>query len=328
METLSDIKIVPVAFESLGVRSMCTYVETHDVKIILDPGASVCPKRLGLPPHPKEYSALRECRSRMLEFAEKAEVITVSHYHFDHHTPSFTDYASHWSTAEDAEKIYAGKVVLAKSYKSNVNPSQRQRGWMFHKTAGKTILRLESADGRAFKFGQTSITFSGPVYHGEEGSELGWVLMATIERGKERVLFAPDVQGPMSDRTTTLILEKKPALAVIGGPPVYLAQYRVSPQLIEKAMLNLGAVAENVPTTILDHHILRGEDWEETAQPVVDKALSVGHRMLTAAEYGRQTNNLIEAHRKTLYEAEPPSREFIEWTRISLQERKLAPPPI
>jgi len=328
MKILTDIKVVPVAFESMGVRSMCTYVETADVKILLDAGASLCPNRFGLPPHPKEYAALRECRSRILELAQKADVVTVSHYHFDHHTPSFTDYASHWSTAKDAEKIYGGKVVLAKSFRSNVNPSQRQRGWMFHKTSGKTASRLESADGRTFIFGETSIRFSVPVCHGDEGSEMGWVLMAAIERGEERVLFAPDVQGPMSDRTANLVLKERPALAIIGGPPVYLAQYRVSPQRIEEAMLNLGAVAESVPTTVLDHHILRDADWKKTAQPAFDRSSSAGHTILTAAEYARRTSSLLEAHRKTLYETEPPSPQFMEWTKAPLQERKKVPPPI
>ena len=328
MESLSLIKVVPVAFESLGVRSMCTYVETPDVRILLDAGASVCPKRFGLPPHPKEYAALKDYRNRMLMLAQKADVVTVSHYHFDHHTPSFTDYVNHWATAETADKIYADKTVLAKSFRSNVNPSQRQRGWMFHKTSGKKASRLESADGKTFRFGETTVTFSGPVCHGEEGSELGWVLMATIGYGGERVLFAPDVQGPMSDRTTKLVLEQKPILAIIGGPPVYLVQYRVSPQLIEKAMLNLGVVAENVPTTILDHHLLRDMDWLKTAQPAIEKASSVRHQVLTAAEYAGRTNNLLEAQRKTLYEAEPPSQEFMKWTKIPVQERKLTPPPI
>ena len=328
MDNLNLIKILPVAFESLGVRSMCTFVETPDVKVLLDAGVSLCPNRFGLPPHPREYVALRECRSRILELAEKADVVTVSHYHFDHHTPSFTDWVNHWSSAEIAEKTYADKIVFVKSYRSNVNPSQRQRGWMFHKTSGKKASRLEFADGRTFRFGETSMRFSVPVCHGEEGSELGWVLMTAIEHKEEKMLFASDVQGPMSDRTAKLILEEKPMLAIMGGPPVYLVEYKVSPQKIEEAMLNLETIAENVPVTILDHHILRDENWTKTAQSAIDKASGVGHRILTAAEYAGQTNRLLEAHRKVLYETEPPSPEFTEWTKIPIQERKRVTPPI
>ncbi len=93
-------------------------------------------------------------------------------------------------------------------------------------------------------------------------------------------------------------------------------------------MLNLGTIAENVPVTILDHHILRDENWAKTAQPAIDKASGVGHRILTAAEYTGQTNRLLEAHRKILYETEPPSPEFKEWTKIPIQERKRVTPPI
>ena len=328
METLSFIKVLPIAFESLGVRSMCTFVETPDIKVLLDAGASLCPNRFGLPPHPKEYMALRDCRSRILELAEEADVVTVSHYHFDHHTPSFTDWVNHWSSAEIAEKTYAGKIVFAKSYKSSINPSQRQRGWMFHKTSGKKAARLEFADGRTFKFEGTTIRFSAPVCHGEEGSQLGWVLMTTIEHKEEKVVFAPDVQGPMSDKTATLVLKEKPKLAIIGGPPVYLAQYKVSPKNIESAMMNLETIVENVPVTILDHHILRDENWTQTAHSAIDKASSLGHRLLTAAEYAGTENNLLEAHRKTLYQTESPSQEFTQWTKTPLEERKRVTPPI
>ena len=53
-----NFKIIPLAAESLGVRSMCTYVETPDLRILIDPGVSLGP-RFGLLPHPKEYEAIR-----------------------------------------------------------------------------------------------------------------------------------------------------------------------------------------------------------------------------------------------------------------------------
>ncbi|WP_286244027.1 hypothetical protein [Methanobacterium ferruginis] len=42
------MKIVPLAFESMGVRSMATFLET-DQKILVDPGTSIAPKRFGFP---------------------------------------------------------------------------------------------------------------------------------------------------------------------------------------------------------------------------------------------------------------------------------------
>ena len=44
------MKVVPLAAESLGVRSMATYVEAAGVGLLLDPGASLAASRFGLPP--------------------------------------------------------------------------------------------------------------------------------------------------------------------------------------------------------------------------------------------------------------------------------------
>jgi predicted metallo-beta-lactamase superfamily hydrolase len=74
---LKHIRVVPLAAESLGVRSMCTLVETPDVRILLDAGVSLCPSRFGLPPHPLEYKAIIEARRRIAEAAEMADVVTV-----------------------------------------------------------------------------------------------------------------------------------------------------------------------------------------------------------------------------------------------------------
>jgi predicted metallo-beta-lactamase superfamily hydrolase len=328
MKKLVKTKVSPIAFESLGVRSMCTYVETPDIKVLLDAGVSLGPNRYGFPPHPEECKALKERRNLMLEISKKTDVVTISHYHFDHHTPSFTDWSFNWSSTEIAENIYNGKIVFAKSYKSKINPSQRHRGWMFAKTGGKHADKLEFADERTFKFGATTIRFSSPVFHGREGSELGWVLMAIIERDEEKVLFAPDIQGPMYKNTLDLILAEKPQLAIVGGPPVYLADFRVSLKRIDSAMRNLESIVKQVPVTILDHHLLRDENWKETAQPVLDTASSVDHKVVTAAEYAGEKNNLLESRRKSLFETDPPSQEFMKWTKTPVQERKLVPPPI
>ena len=98
---LDHIKVIPLAAESLGVRSMCTYVETKDVKVLLDGGVSLCPIRHGLPPHPREFEAIIDARKRIAQSAEKADIITVSHYHYDHVTPTFEDWLCNWTLPND-----------------------------------------------------------------------------------------------------------------------------------------------------------------------------------------------------------------------------------
>jgi predicted metallo-beta-lactamase superfamily hydrolase len=307
---------------------MCTYIETTDTKILLDAGASLAPKRWGYPPHPREYQALAECRKKITRTAEKANITTISHYHFDHHTPSYTDWFTNWSSPETAKKIYKGKLVLAKSYRSMVNASQRRRGWMFKKTGGKHAKRIESADGKTFQFGETKLKFSDPVFHGPENTQLGWLLMVTIESADEKVMFASDVQGPIHTPTLNQILAEKPQLVMIGGPPTYLAGFRVKDEHIETGMQNLKTLVENVPTTILEHHTLRDENWRSQTQPIFDTATQVGHKVLTAAEFSGTKNNLLEFRRRQLFETEPPSSDFIKWLKMPLQKRKLQKPPI
>ena len=328
MRRLKEIKIHPLAFESFGVRSMCTYVETPDVKVLLDAGVALGPKRFGFPPHPREYVALKERRSLIVEAAGKADVVTVSHYHFDHHTPSFTDWANLWSSDEIAAEIYKDKIILAKSFKSKINFSQRRRGWLFRKKGGRLAARLEYADGRSFRFGGTTLRFTSPVFHGRENSELGWVLMTIIEYGDEKILFAPDVQGPVCNETLRIILNESASLAIIGGPPLYLADFRVSSEIIEHALKNLMIISKRIPIIILDHHILREKDWRRRLKPVFDASSSAGNKILTAAEYMGESDNLLEANRKILFEDEPPSQEFTRWMKMHPKRRKLVPPPI
>lgn len=325
---LKKIKVIPLAAESFGVRSMCTYVETTDLKVLLDAGASLAPNRHGFPPHPKEYEALQKCREKISKAAEQAEVVTLSHYHFDHHTPSYEDWCYNWSSPEVARQVYEGKLVLVKNYRSMINFSQRRRGWLFKKTAGKYAKSLKTADGKTFEFGNTKLKFSNPVFHGSENSALGWVLMTTIECEDEKFLFASDVQGPMNDSALKIILVEKPQLIIIGGPPIYLAGFRVKDEHIELGMKNLEISAKNIPTTILEHHILREERWREFSQPVFDAASKTGHSMVTAAEFLKNKNNLLEFRRKQLFEMEPPSSKFNEWMKLPHPKRKLIKPPI
>jgi hypothetical protein len=324
------IRVVPLAAESFGVRSMCTFVETPDVKILLDAGVSLCPNRFGLPPHPLEFKAIEKAREKIAEAAERAEIVTLSHYHFDHHTPSYEDWLCNWTAKDEtARQIYEGKTVLIKNPKEKINFSQRRRGWIFQKTGGKYAKKLEIADGKTFPFGKaTKVKFSEPVFHGPENSALGWILMTTIEYEDEKFMFAPDVQGPMATQTLEIIRKEKPHLIMIGGPPLYLARFKVDEKQIHAGMENLEKVVKVSRMVILEHHILRDESWREKARKVFEKAEMVECKVLTAAEFLREENALLEAKRKRLYVENPPSREFEKWMNLSMANKKCLKPPI
>jgi len=324
------IRLVPLAAESLGVRSMCTYVETSDVRILLDAGVSLCPNRFGLPPHQEEFTVIDTCRKRIAQAAEKAEIVTLSHYHFDHHTPSYEDWLCNWTEAtETARQIYEKKIVLAKSPRENINSSQRRRAWIFQKTCGKFAKKVKVADGKLFRLGKdTDIKFSEPVFHGSRNSFLGWVLMTTIKCKSERFLFTSDVQGPMCSHTLKLILEENPETVMIGGPPLYLSGFRVKKEHIEDGLTNLEKIVENVPLVILDHHILRDKDWREKTKSIFKKAHDYGHQILTAAEFLGRKNLFLEAERKQRFADEPPSKEFRKWMQKTRKAKRHTRPPV
>jgi len=324
---MEKIRVTPLAFESLGVRSMCTLVETKDVKVLIDPGVSVAP-RFSMMPHPREYAARNECRTRMREAAERADVVTISHYHYDHHTPNYVDTMYCGSSPEEARFIYAGKLVIAKEIKSHVNMSQRRRGWLFQRISGKFIGRLESADGRSFRFGETDLRFSQPVYHGEENSALGWVLMLVVQQEEEKVLHASDVQGPVSKATLEMILSENPDLLILGGQPLYLSGSKVSVASVEQGFENLQRIVKKIPVTVLDHHIVRSDDWRDQSKRIFEEARRHRNRVVTAAEFAGKADAPLECRRRMLYEEEPPSRDFLKWTRVPIAERKKIAPPI
>ena len=325
---LNKIKVTPLAAESFGVRSMCTLVETPDVKVLLDAGVSLAPYRFSLLPHPIEFQTIARLRKRIAEAAEKAQVVTISHYHFDHHTPSYEDWLVNWTQAtETARQIYQDKTVLMKNPKEKINSSQRQRAWMFQKTGGKYAEKLAVADGTEFVFGETKLRFSEAVPHGPEDSMLGWVVMATVEFGGERFMHAPDVQGPMSTRTAELIRAETPDALMVGGPPFYLGGFKVDQKQLQKGLTNLIRIIEAVPVTIMEHHALRDAQWRIRAEPIYLEAEKVGHRVVTAAEFASEENLFLESKRRQLYEEFPPPKEFQQWTRESEAKISHAKPP-
>jgi predicted metallo-beta-lactamase superfamily hydrolase len=308
---------------------MCTFVETPDVRLLLDAGVSLCPNRFGLPPHPVEFQTIARLRKRIAEAADKAEIVTISHYHFDHHTPSYEDWLVNWTEAnETARQIYEGKRVLLKNPRENINPSQRHRAWLFQKTGGKHAKTLEPADGKTFTFGKgTVLRFSEPVTHGPENAALGWVIMAEVRCRGEGFMFAPDVQGPMSNRALELIQTAKPDVVMVGGPPFYLGSFKVDEAELQQGLKNLTRLAETVPLVVLEHHALRDEAWQQRISRVYEAANTAGNAVKTAAEFAGLENVFLESQRKHLYEEMPPSKEFQKWMNESAEKKSMLKPP-
>jgi hypothetical protein len=132
----------------------------------------------------------------------------------------------------------------------------------------------------------------------------------------------------MSTRTLELILNENPQLLMIGGPPLYLARFRVDDLQIQLGLKNLEKIVEAVPTVIVEHHILRDENWLEKTKRVFDKSRETECKILTAAEYLGVESSFLESRRKRLFAEDPPSKEFMKWMNESLEVKKRVKPPI
>jgi predicted metallo-beta-lactamase superfamily hydrolase len=152
--------------------------------------------------------------------------------------------------------------------------------------------------------------------------------MTTIELESEKFMFAPDVQGPMSNEATSLILQERPDVLLIGGPPLYLLGSKVDVRETNFALANLAKIVRKIKCVILEHHILRDENWREKAGSVFENAEKTSSNVITSAEFLGKENMFLESSRKRLYKEEPPSAEFQDWKRRSVRLTKPLKPPI
>ena len=288
------MRVIPLTSESLGVRSLATFVEASGLKILIDPGVALGPKRYGLPPAKIEIETLQGMRRKLQGYARRADVITISHYHYDHHTPFFEGlYES--SSEAFAREIYAGKLLFIKHPRENINFSQRKRAWAFLKNAEPIAKEIEFADGRAFDLGGVTLEFSPAVPHGSEGSKLGFVVMVLIDDGSKRVIHASDIQL-LNQRAVDWIVEKNPDLLITGGPPTYLGSRAAGSW--ETGVKNLNEIIrETNSEVILDHHILRDKSYPEFFGELEE-------RPKTFAGFLKVEDRPLEAYRRELHKIE------------------------
>lgn len=285
--------ITPLAAESLGVRSAAFFVETADVRVLIDPGVSLAPRRFGLPPHPLEIKAMNESWRAIKEFAARAEVLVITHYHFDHFDPT-------------EPFVFNGKTLLIKHPKENINASQRARARDLIRNFRTLPRRVEFADNGEFRFGGTLIRFSPAVPHGP-GTKVGWVVEVSIREGESCFLHTSDIQGASLPQQVAFIRAESPDTLYLDGPLTYMVGEGFSLGDLGASIRNICDIIEtmSVQTVIIDHHLLRDPKWKEEIKEVVATAEKTGKKVVTAAGFLGRDEEILEAHRRQLYAWNP-----------------------
>jgi uncharacterized protein len=274
------MRVMPLAADSLGVRSMATYVEAGSLRLLIDPGVTLAPRRYGLAPAAEEEEALARACVRIEGYAVRATHVMVSHFHADHFR---TDPA-----------LYAGRQVWAKDPRGMIDRHQAGHGREFWRVMSPHC-QIEAADGRQVELDGVSMRFSPPLPHGQDGSEFGQVVAVTVDDGT-RFIHASDLQGPASPVATGYLLRERPDLVYLSGPPTYL-QGQVGYDVVQRGIENLiRLVGETGCRVILDHHAVREPRFRER----LAQAFATG-QVVTAAQYLGRRDECLEARRAALW---------------------------
>ncbi|MBI1733826.1 MAG: hypothetical protein HYR51_01510 [Candidatus Rokubacteria bacterium] len=286
------MKIVPLAADSLGVRSMATYVEAGSLAILIDPGATLAPSRYNLPPGDAEWEALRRANDRISAYARRANLVFVSHYHDDHFRSD--------------PVTYAGRRVIAKDPNRMVAGLQAKRAAALWRAVAP-VARLESGDGTRHRDEGIELRISPPLPHGLEGGPMGYLIALTVvdQAERQRFVFASDVQGPLSPVAAAYLAHERPTLMYLSGPPSYI-EHEVGAAAIDRGIDHLLRLMDRTECrVIMDHHAVRDPAFETRLARLWDTG-----RVVTAARFIGEPDATLERdrHRAWAGTRKPPAR--------------------
>ncbi|MGQ9677791.1 MAG: hypothetical protein ACUVUD_00715 [bacterium] len=261
-----------VAFDSLGVKGMCTRIETPDVTVTIDPGVSAQTAEFPLPEEERK-KLLSDYLQLVRESCARSQVLIISHYHLDH----FID-------ARDPE-IYSGKILFAKSL-DDLPQKQKETAHRFFKIIDGLPKEIIWADGRRFKFKKTEIGFSSPIWHGKADAEPGKVIMTEVKKGKECILISSDVAGPIELEVSEAIYRVNPQVAVIDGYPSFRHGTSAGDTGLLKSIINICRILSlpTLKTLIVDHHSARDYRYPAFYKLIYQKAKKLKKKFGTVAE--------------------------------------------
>ena len=135
---------------------------------------------------------------------------------------------------------------------------------------------------------------------------MGYVTEVLIDDGY-KFIHTSDVEGPGIKDQADFILKKKPNLLIIDGPLTYMLGFRYSYEDLNNSIKNMIKIINGCPLEVLiiDHHLLRDLKWKERIAEVFKAAEKKAVKVQTAAEFVRKPIDMLEAHRKELYQKHP-----------------------
>lgn len=147
-------------------------------------------------------------------------------------------------------------------------------------------VEVKFPDGKEFKFGRTRLRFTSPLFHGIEFSRVGWVFATVIERGKEKLIYSSDLDGPIIEDYADWIIREDPDVLILDGPMTYMFGYTLTRTTLNRTIANALRILKKskVKLMLYDHHLPRESKFKERTKEVWEVG-ERGQRVLTVAEF-------------------------------------------
>lgn len=129
---------------------------------------------------------------------------------------------------------------------------------------------LRYADGERLERGETVVRFVGPLFHGIEYANTGWVFSVVVQTPDAKVIHSSDLQGPVIEDYADWLAEEDPDLLFLDGPATYLLGYILNRTNLQRSIDNAARVLREVDPELMvwGHHLLRDPRFRERTREV------------------------------------------------------------
>ncbi|MBN1366134.1 MAG: hypothetical protein JW976_15120 [Syntrophaceae bacterium] len=285
--------------ESLGVRGLACVVKLKNQKICIDPGIALGWSRYGFLPHPFQIAIGAEIREKIIAELKDATDVIISHFDGDH-CPLFNP--NPYQLGISAVKNSLSDCRIWAKGSAHSSTVQQKRRSEFAESLNRNLPNVEGVK-------EGPLEFSMPVSHGQQNTEEHSIMMSRIEEDGKIFVHASDIQL-LDEETTEKILNWKPDIVLVSGPPLYHYTSSLHQMQRELAWKNAKKLSRHVHILILDHHLLRSEEGNMWLRKLKRTAQN---QVFCAADFMGRTPLLLEAWRKELYEWMPVSQQWHEY---------------
>lgn len=278
------MQVLPLAADSLGVRSMATLLEVDGTRILIDPGVMLADSRYNLPPRPDERAAYEQAVARIVGTLCQVDAVVVTHYHDDH--INLLPY------------VLSSTAIYLKTPNS---PAERRAADELFPKLQRSGRRFSLADGSSVGLRDVTLRFSPPLPHGKPGAKAGSVMAVAVQSSQGCFVHGSDLQGPLAPTAVEWVLRQRPDILYLSGAPTYKLYYQAenrsdvfSHNDLRLAKANLRTIMKYTGCqVILDHYLVRDRNFRR----LTGDLFATG-RVQTAAEFLGLPENLLEAGRR------------------------------